>query len=59
MLVQIYVIYKNFASIKCRNFETKLDFVVIKFYEGKETFESNKNHYVLLLNPSFVKIRVL
>ena len=50
---------RDFASIECRNFETKLHFVVIKFYEGKETFESNKNHYDLLLNASFVKIGVL
>ena len=33
--VQIFVIYKNFASIKCHDFETELDFAGVKLGEEK------------------------
>ena len=36
--VQTFVIYKNFASIKCHDFETELQFVGVKLGEEKINF---------------------
>ena len=43
--VQISVIYKNFESIKCRDFVTELHFAGVKL-RGCKTFQSNKNDFV-------------
>ena len=43
--VQIFVIYKNFESIKCRDFVTELHFAGVKLRRCK-TFQLNKNDFV-------------
>ena len=35
MRVQVFVIYKNVASIKCHDFETELHFASVKLHEAK------------------------
>ena len=37
---QIFIIYKNFESIKCRDFVTELHFAVVKLHEEKKNLSS-------------------